>query len=326
MGRRPPVAAIAPVLSVASIVAFLLVGPYKAKEKQALKPGAASLVDQGCVVVPVASVPRRAHHSVFDGLGPVDAAPAECDLVNIPERVPGEMRGDNDKRACKRWLDKLTAEDVVFSLGSHNEFDFEEQMLSCAPKSHIATFDCTLQNDDPTRKPKTNRVSFHPYCVGDERRDKFRDWTATSMMALATAAAEAATVTTSRTGRAARVGFLKMDIEGFEWTVLLEVLRAPADRLPRQIAVELHLATHCDLGVAHFAVGTGVCHLVNHRNKLKDLRAKMRARGYLMVDRNDNPWCGHCSEVLFVLGEAEGGALAPWWPRTTDPGPSKLIN
>jgi len=73
MGRRPPVAAIAPGLAVASIVAFLLVGPYKAKEKQALKPGATSLVDQGCVVVPVASVPRRAHHSVFDGLGPVDA-------------------------------------------------------------------------------------------------------------------------------------------------------------------------------------------------------------------------------------------------------------
>ena len=264
-----------------------------------------SLEGQACVVVPVASVPRRAHHRVFDALGPMDPAPAGCDLVNIPELVPGRKRGDDDKRTCKRWLDELTAEDVVFSLGSNNEFGFEEQMLSCAPKSHIATFDCTLQNDDPTHKPKTHRVSFHPYCVGGERRDKLRDWGATSAMALSAAAAAAAgTVPGTASGRAASIGFLKMDIERFEWTVLPEVLRAPAERLPRQIAVEIHLATHCFRRVPHFPGKGGVCHLAAHDAKLKELRSEMRARGYLMIDRNDNPFCGHCSEVLFVLEDA----------------------
>ena len=263
-----------------------------------------SLEGQACVVVPVASVPRRAHHRVFDALGPMDPAPAGCDLVNIPELVPGRKRGDDDKRTCKRWLDELTTEDVVFSLGSNNEFGFEEQMLSCAPKSHIATFDCTLQNDDPTHKPKTRRVSFHPYCVGaqggGERRDKFREWGATSAMALSAAGTAAGTAS----GRAASIGFLKMDIEGFEWTVLPEVLRAPAERLPRQIAVEIHLATGCGRRAPHFPGKGRVCRLAAHDAKLKELRSEMRARGYLLIDRNDNPFCGHCSEVLFALENA----------------------
>ena len=95
-----------------------------------------------------------------------------------------------------------------------------------------------------------------------------------------------------------------MDIEGFEWTVLPEVLRAPAERLPRQIAVEIHLATHCFRRVPHFPGKGGVCHLAAHDAKLKELRSEMRARGYLMIDRNDNPFCGHCSEVLFALENA----------------------
>ena len=47
-----------------------------------------------------------------------------------------------------------------------------------------------------------------------------------------------------------------------------------------------------------------VCRLAAHDAKLKELRSEMRARGYLMIDRNDNPFCGHCSEVLFVLEDA----------------------
>ena len=102
-------------------------------------------------------------------------------------------------------------------------------------------------------------------------------------------------------GRAASIGFLKMDIEGFEWTVLPEVLRAPAERLPRQIAVEIHLATGCGRRAPHFPGKGRVCRLAAHDAKLKELRSEMRARGYLLIDRNDNPFCGHCSEVLFAL-------------------------
>lgn len=54
----------------------------------------------------------RAHHRAFDALGPLDAAPAGCDLVNIPELVAGPKKGDDDKRACKGWLDALAAEDA----------------------------------------------------------------------------------------------------------------------------------------------------------------------------------------------------------------------
>ena len=47
-----------------------------------------------------------------------------------------------------------------------------------------------------------------------------------------------------------------------------------------------------------------VCRLAAHDAKLKELRSEMRARGYLLIDRNDNPFCGHCSEVLFALENA----------------------
>mmetsp|Transcript_16211 Transcript_16211/g.50143 ORF Transcript_16211/g.50143 Transcript_16211/m.50143 type:complete len:345 (-) Transcript_16211:254-1288(-) len=265
--------------------------------------GLAAAAESECRVVPVASVPRRAHHRAFDALGPLDAAPAGCDLVNIPELVAGPKKGDDDKRACKGWLDALAAEDVVLSLGSNNEFGFEEQMLGCAPRSHVATLDCTLKNDDAFNKPKTPRVSFHPFCVGAEPRNKFRNWTTVADMALAAAAAAA-----PGTRGAARVGFLKADVEGFEWSVLPDVLRAPVERLPRQIAVEIHLATHCHLSVPGYTAGPKRCVKVAPAASLQALRASMKARGYLMVDRNDNPWCGHCSEVLFAL---EGSAGVP---------------
>ena len=39
------------------------------------------------------------------------------------------------------------------------------------------------------------------------------------------------------------VAFVKMDVEGFEWQILRDLLLAPARLKPEQVAVEVHLQT-----------------------------------------------------------------------------------
>jgi hypothetical protein len=41
--------------------------------------------------------------------------------------------------------------------------------------------------------------------------------------------------------------------------------------------------------------------LSQHRSKLGELRTAMNAAGYALVDRNDNPWCSHCTEVVLAV-------------------------
>ena len=94
-----------------------------------------------------------------------------------------------------------------------------------------------------------------------------------------------------------------MDIEGWEWVALPQVLNMTGDRgriLPRQIAVEVHLATHQRYDVPGFVSKGARAVLPRHQEQLRELRRSMEAAGYALVDRNDNPWCGHCSELLFV--------------------------
>lgn len=254
----------------------------------------------------------RARHALIEPLGDAATA-ASCNLHNYPELVPGPKKGDDDKRLCTNVLNGLSPQDVILSLGSNNEFGFEEQMLGCT-RSHIAVFDCTVAN--ATNKPLTQRVSFHRYCVGDEAAEsaQFRTYATIAQIALE-AAAEASPATARRYGGSGgnglgRIALLKADIEGWEWLVLDQVLAAGPAALPIQIAVELHLKTQPWRNVPGFRVPSPVWHwpmgrsgsavLEDGANRLRLLRTQMADAGYLLVDRNDNPWCGHCTEVLFL--------------------------
>ena len=183
--------------------------------------------------------------------------------------------------------------DVVVSIGSNNEFGFEEQVLKCAPSLHVATFDCTVR--EATNKPRTPRVSFHPYCISSKDSAQTRTWASIASIASESAAANG--------NPGGRIAILKMDIEGWEWVALPQVLNMTGDRgriLPRQIAVEVHLATHQRYDVPGFVSKGARAVLPRHQEQLRELRRSMEAAGYALVDRNDNPWCGHCSELLFV--------------------------
>ena len=248
---------------------------------------------------------RRASHKAFAPLGKPSQPPASCGLRDYPELIAGPKKGDDDKRLCSTMLETLRPSDVIVSVGSNNEFGFEEQMLACT-KAHIATFDCTVAN--ATNKPPTARVSFHRFCVGTADTAlaagtvQFRTWT--SMAALALSAAKEATLLSGANSSDAdssdppRIAALKADIEGWEWAVVDQVLGSAATSLPRQIAIELHLRTHPWRNVPGFD-GAGLLR-GDSGYILKHLRARLERAGYALVDRNDNPWCPHCSEVLFV--------------------------
>ena len=82
-----------------------------------------------------------------------------------------------------------------------------------------------------------------------------------------------------------------MDIEGFEWTVIREMLDlSPQTLLPLSISLELHLST----------IEKPIPWLGRYRTSFEValfMEFLMRY-GYFLVDRHDNPYCVHCSEIV----------------------------
>jgi len=239
----------------------------------------------------------NANHTAFASLGYTSKIVPSCGLRNFPELTPGPKQGDDDKRLCRTYLDQARVGDVIVSIGSNNEFGFEEQMLQCAPLGiHIATFDCTVK--EPTKKPRSLRVSFHPYCIGEKDFGQHRTWETISLIALETAARRSQQVR-------GRIVVLKMDVEGWEWVVLPQIIRAANHsvprRLPRQIAVEVHLKTHLRYNVPGFSRHGKFASLPDAQEKLVSLRSYMEESGFFLINRHDNPFCAHCSELLFAM-------------------------
>jgi hypothetical protein len=89
------------------------------------------------------------------------------------------------------------------------------------------------------------------------------------------------------------VSHLKMDVEGTEFAVMRNIIDSNV-ALPLQISMELHTLADSPSSNAW------------------DIRSKkeseiglfmdflFREGGYLLVDRNDNPTCLHCTEILLA--------------------------
>lgn len=183
--------------------------------------------------------------------------------------------GDEEKRFCLN-KQKLEADPgcVVFSLGSNNQWGFEEAMVS-ATKCRIHTFDCTVEGRIPSHV--TDRVTFHKLCLGPPSKTTPEAKFVTFQQMLEIAGVR-------------HVTLLKMDIEGFEFEALQEMLRSV--EMPEQMAIEFHYATPFK---AYF-----------HGRDLTP--SEMYAffndmffrGGYLVADRRKNDGCPHCEEVLLV--------------------------
>jgi hypothetical protein len=116
---------------------------------------------------------------------------------------------------------------VIYSIGSNNEFDFEESMLR-STACDIHTFDCTVVPELKRIQGNTkNRVKFHKWCLSDRN---FKDENGNEFFTLPSVQA--------KLGHD-KIDLLKMDIEGWEWGVYSGFKKF--DKLPYQITTELHL-------------------------------------------------------------------------------------
>lgn len=182
--------------------------------------------------------------------------------------------GDGGKWIC--GVENLKKGCVIYSLGSRNEYDFEEAMLENTP-CLIHTFDCTVDG-----RSVSKRHTFHKFCIGKSERAQVDPMFITYEQAI-------------EEYSHSQVDLLKMDIEGGEFDVFSGWSESDA-KLPLQVSFELHYA---DLFAMKAGVGSW------GREKLSSLHltilfAHITNLGYAIVFKEDNPGCQHCSEFTIL--------------------------
>lgn len=167
-----------------------------------------------------------------------------------------------EKRSCA--FKEIQAKEAchVISIGSNNEWKFEEAMFAQA-NCVVHVFDCTGPGTWKPPAAISSRTYFYDICIGVKDDGKFLTWN--SML--------------KRAGLSKSPAYLKIDVEGFEWSIFPPLFLQSSDHLlPHQIAVEIH-----------------------HETRMKPLRWKGRFRalgefalfgeliwrtGYNIIDRN----------------------------------------
>jgi len=188
---------------------------------------------------------------------------------------------------------------LVMSLGSDGDFTFEEALVQ-STDCWVRTFDCTGAErgmDFQSMKPRTERIKFYDLCIAklNYEKDKKRFVTASELL----------------NGAPERVSLLKMDIEGYEFEVISELLLQTAtERLPLQIAVEVHYGSQMpELWWSYRADlirydkkkreeimkhgGKSAAQLALFQNMLEDY-------GYRLIMKEDNPQAGLATELVFM--------------------------
>ena len=180
-----------------------------------------------------------------------DIFPCKTGLKSYGNKVLCGLEQLKEKQDC-----------IIYSLGSNNEFDFEEN-VSAATKCQIFTFDCT------SSPPKTDikRVYFEETCMGYQPKsaDATRNlqlrlfpyprpptgWKSAAAVALIRSVKLESYHTIMKRLNQTRVDILKLDIEGAEYGVFVDLLEWGTTKgsLPYQLSFETHW-WHRDIGHA----------------------------------------------------------------------------
>jgi hypothetical protein len=208
-------------------------------------------------------------HRRFDFLGPVVPQCKQIEAFGV---------GDEEKRACKLTAllraSPPTTGCTIISLGSNNQWGFEEAIFHNLSRCQIHTFDCTVPVNSKPPAHISARTTLHRICIGDRDSGKngtiFKSWE--SIMNL---------INETRAPL-----YLKMDIEGHEYSVLQSIIDGNF-LIPMQIAVELHHSRR-----SWMPNGKSSTELALFMEYL------YRKGGYFLIDRHDNPFCSSCSEIL----------------------------
>ena len=219
-------------------------------------------------------------HNRFNIMGPIAA---KC-----KRKFEVYGTGDEGKRVCGlkqlKEINKAVrtsgqSECVVFSIGSNNQWNFEESVFNRTGCS-IEVFDCTVAESVQPPKYMQPRVRLHRVCLGDQNiiRDgrQYVRWVD---------AIELAGLQTAPT-------YLKMDIEGYEFPLMRDIIDGGVF-LPLQISMEVHLVRH-ERNKPDWEHRVGSFELHTFFDNLFEFG------GYHLVHRRENPFCAICSEIVLA--------------------------
>lgn len=173
----------------------------------------------------------------------------------------------------------------MISIGSNNKWDTEIGMYK-QTKCHTHTFDCTSDDTSPTEIK--DRTHFYKFCIGandttDSEGHEFMSW--------------------SSTLKAAKLGnspeYLKMDIEGFEYGIMRNLIQSDSSELPNQIAMEIHHRTYSPLRIHNPASKLSWSDRNKDAGELLGFFLMMYSAGYRLTYIDYHTHCSHCQEVLW---------------------------
>jgi hypothetical protein len=203
----------------------------------------------------------------FNAMGPV---------VQCPQGILESFgSGDGEKRICGN----IKNDDcVVISVGSNNMWDFEEALIAKYLQCRIHTLDCfAIWAKVPAAIQK--QVTLHPICLGLQdaviAEREFMTWPSVA----------------ARIGLTKPPSALKMDIEGFEWTTIPAIIKSNV-LVPESFSFELHYKTNVMYKDLVWATRLRTDPEIGLFMEL------LYSLGYVLVDRHDNVFCPHCSEIV----------------------------
>eukprot|EP01040_Poterioochromonas_malhamensis_P005459 gene5459-5859_t len=218
-------------------------------------------------------------HGRFHMLGPVGPT------CKTPLEHYGN--GDEEKRACGlqqlQKIDQVSTgesknECVIYSIGSGGKWNFEEEIVQ-KTDCRVETFDCTVGAGYKPPDHIKHRVRFHYLCLSDSDYElnglKFVSWPTLNKI----------------TGVSKPPTFLKMDIEGYEFPVMKSIIDSGV-MLPLQIAMEVHYI--------RVIGGKTEDRRANSAELLAFANYLYKFGGYYLIDRHDNPFCKHCTEIVLA--------------------------
>ena len=204
--------------------------------------------------------------------------------------VPPDSDGNDNRRLRATSTKPSVIEECnIFSIGSNDQWGFENEVIQKMPNCVTHTFDCTLKNNKPRRKPASDKVRFYPYCISEETTSVVSNGGKVTRQFLPY------DELWKRTNTTQAPKLLKIDVEGFEYGVIPSMLRnSPPEIWPEQIAVEVHWATRM-VDVPSFLRTRTAAETALFFSQLFNFG------GYLPVKaKYFEPHCPCCLEVLLV--------------------------
>eukprot|EP00977_Amphora_coffeiformis_P024481 scaffold15975_cov153-Amphora_coffeaeformis.AAC.1 len=217
--------------------------------------------------------------------------------ANEKDCIGGGCRDDTSKITC--GTKNLKPGCVVYSIGGNNQWQFEMGVLQKTP-CQVHTFDCTGDRSR-FKVPANDRLVFHHVCLGTEHVDAAPTcpkgnpkcgptWTLSEMQ---------------QTLGHNRIDLLKVDIEGFEWGLFESwpELAAQSEQqqtlaLPMQLNVEIHYKTQFP---ALWRPGqTNDGEIWKSPTEIAGLQRHLLSMGYAVIERDDNRFCPHCTELTLI--------------------------